>query len=566
MRTLHPIEHALRVSLVLAAAALLPAVATAATLRVEAGGDLQAALNAAQPGDIILLDAGATFTGNFILPIKPGSAFITIRSSASDGMLPAAGQRVGPQWADALPKLQSGNNMSALSTAPGAHHWRLQFLEFQANKDGYGDIIQLGDGSSAQNTLAAVPHDLELDRVYIHGDALVGQKRGIALNASAVTIRDSFISDCKAVGQDAQALAGWNGPGPYWIENNYLEGAGDNVLFGGADPAIAGLAASDVTFRRNHLSKPLAWRDPIIPTPAWLTATPGTGGTLAAGRLTYLVVARRSVGQGTTGRSTAAAVDVDVAANGSGQLQWSSVAGATQYQVFGRGFSWTVTAPTFTDTGAVGTVATPPTGKGTHWLVKNIFELKNARRVVAEYNVFEWNWPDGQAGYAIVFTPRNSGRQCDWCAVQDVAFQYNIIRHTAAAVNILGYDSPSISGQAANIRIRHNLFNDISSAHWGGNGWFLLIGDEPRDIIVDHNTIDHDGGSLVYAYGRTATGARTILGFQFVNNLESGAAQQLRHQRRHVCLWLGHSLCILSRRNRRPQPFERWSRQPLSLR
>lgn len=268
MRTLHPIEHALRVSLVLAAAALLPAVATAATLRVEAGGDLQAALNAAQPGDIILLDAGATFTGNFILPIKPGSAFITIRSSASDGMLPAAGQRVGPQWADALPKLQSGNNMSALSTAPGAHHWRLQFLEFQANKDGYGDIIQLGDGSSAQNTLAAVPHDLELDRVYIHGDALVGQKRGIALNASAVTIRDSFISDCKAVGQDAQALAGWNGPGPYWIENNYLEGAGDNVLFGGADPAIAGLAASDVTFRRNHLSKPLAWRDPIIPTPA----------------------------------------------------------------------------------------------------------------------------------------------------------------------------------------------------------------------------------------------------------------------------------------------------------
>jgi hypothetical protein len=318
---------------------------------------------------------------------------------------------------------------------------------------------------------------------------------------------------------DAQAVAGWNGPGPYWIENNYLEGAGDNVLFGGADPAITGLAASDVTFRRNHLSKPVAWRDPIIPTPASLSATAGTGGALAAGRLTYLVVARRSVGQGTMGRSTAASVDVDVTSNGSVQLRWSPVQGATQYQVFGRGFSWTVTAPAFTDTGAAGTTASAPSGAGTHWLVKNIFELKNARRFTVEYNVFESNWPDGQTGYAILFTTRNSGHQCDWCAVQDVAFQYNVVRHTAAAVSILGYDSPAVSGQAAHIQIRHNLFSDVSSARWGGGGWFLLIGDEPRDIIVDHNTIDHDGASLVYAYGKTVAGPRPILGFQFTNNL-----------------------------------------------
>ena len=36
---------------------------------------------------------------------------------------------------------------------------------------------------------------------------------GIALNAAGTVIRDSHISDCKAVGQDAQAIAGWNGPG-----------------------------------------------------------------------------------------------------------------------------------------------------------------------------------------------------------------------------------------------------------------------------------------------------------------------------------------------------------------
>jgi hypothetical protein len=520
MRTCNPLEFARRVAPAAMVAVLaLPSTTIAGTLQVRAGENLQAVLNAAQPGDVILLEAGATFTGNFVLPLKTGSAFITIRSSAPDAALPGAGQRIGPEWADALPKVRSGNSASALRTAAGAHHWRLQFLEFQSNKDGYGDIIALGDGSAAQGTLAEVPHDLELDRVYVHGDPLAGQKRGISLNAGAVTIRNSYISDCKAVGQDAQAIAGWNGPGPFLIENNYLEGAGENVLFGGADPSIAGLAPSDVVFRRNHLAKPLAWRDPIIQSVTGLIATPADGGTLSAGRLVYLVVAQRGVGQGTVGRSTAAAIDVDVPANGSVQLRWSPVLNATQYQVFGRGYSWTVTTPTFTDTGAAGTVASAPGSSGTYWLVKNIFELKNARRFTIEHNVFEYNWPNGQVGYAIVFTPRNSNHTCDWCAIDDVAFQYNIVRHTAAAVNIAGHDSPEVSGLASNIRIRHNLFNDVSSANWGGNGWFLLMGDGPRDIKVDHNTIDHDGGSLVYVSGGTSASPAQVLGFQFSNNL-----------------------------------------------
>src|SRR5437016_6326296 len=51
-------------------------------IRVRAGGDLQAALDASEPGDVIELSAGATFTGNFVLPRKPGTDWIYIRSSA----------------------------------------------------------------------------------------------------------------------------------------------------------------------------------------------------------------------------------------------------------------------------------------------------------------------------------------------------------------------------------------------------------------------------------------------------------------------------------------------------
>jgi hypothetical protein len=232
--------------------------ATASTLAVRAGGDLQAALDAAQPGDTILLQAGATFVGNFILRAKGGDDYITIRSSG-DG-LPGENVRITPGHAPLLAKLRSPNTMSALATAPGAHHYRLQWLEFLANVQGRGDIITLGDGSSRQNTLDLVPHHLIVDRVYIHGDVTVGQKRGIGLNSASTIIVNSYISEMKAIGQDSQAIAGWNGPGPYVISNNYLEAAGVNIQFGGTDPAIANLVPSDITFTRNHLSKPWSWR------------------------------------------------------------------------------------------------------------------------------------------------------------------------------------------------------------------------------------------------------------------------------------------------------------------
>ena len=52
------------------------------TIAVPAGGDFQGALNAAQPGSVITLQAGATYTGPFTLPNKAGAGWIYIESSA----------------------------------------------------------------------------------------------------------------------------------------------------------------------------------------------------------------------------------------------------------------------------------------------------------------------------------------------------------------------------------------------------------------------------------------------------------------------------------------------------
>jgi hypothetical protein len=377
---------------------------------VNAGGDLQAAINSAQPGDTILLQAGATFTGNFVLPVKSSASYIMIRSSADDASLPDANTRINPSYSPLLAKLQSPNDAPALATAAGAHHYRLQALEFLANYQGLGDILDLGDGSSAQNTTSLVPHDLVVDRVYMHGDVTYGQKRGIGLNGANTWVVNSYISEIKAIGQDSQAVCGWNGPGPFTIENNYLEAAGENVLFGGADPSIPALVPANITITHNYIAKQLAWKS---------------------------------------------------------QTQWN---------------------------------------------VKNLLELKNAQDVVIDGNLMEYNWLAAQVGYSVLFTPRNQDGTANWTVVQRVQFTNNIVRHVSSGISILGTDNINPSLLTNHIVVKNNLFDDLSSAKYGGDGRFVLIqgGDS---ITFDHNTVFEDGTSALYSSGPQVTG------FVFTNNI-----------------------------------------------
>ena len=497
----------------------------AATIYVGAGDSLQDALNAAQPGDTVVLAQGVEFVGTFVLPVKAGADWITVRSSAPDSVLPGAGVRIHPAHAPLLARLRSSVlDTAALRTAPGAHHWDIRYLEFAANPGGTGDVIQLGDGSSAQNAPELVPHHLVLNHVYVHGDPLIGQKRCIGLNAADVTISDSYVSDCKSATQDSQAIAGWNGPGPFTIENNYLEAAGENVMFGGSDPSIQDLVPADITFRRNHVTRPMSWFSPIVPTPQGVIAAAETGGSLPAGTYAYRIVARHIVGNGTIARSTASAEATAIATGEEGNavlVQWNPVPGAAEYLVYGRTVGletifWRVTTTEFVDTGTSGSVGGVPTSPGTRWVVKNLFELKAARHVVVESNIFENHWEGGQPGYAVVFTPRNSGGGCPWCVVEDVSFRYNLVTNVSAGFNILGYDSPGDTKQTNNIRIVHNLL--VMSPTLGGNRWFVQLGDEPRDIKLCHNTIDSNGSTVMYVYGGSATDPREVLGFEYAGN------------------------------------------------
>jgi hypothetical protein len=381
--------------------------ARAATISLDAGGDLQAALFNAQPGDTILLTRGAVYVGNFVLPNKTGSSTITVRTNGDAG-LPGDGQTITPANAPQLAVIKTPNAMPAIQTAPGAHNWTLMLLEVAAT--GGNDIILLGDGSSAQSQLSMVPHDLLVDRLYIHGDGVNGQKRGIALNSASTTITGSYVSEIKLVGQDSVGIGGWNGPGPFTITSNYIEAAAENVMFGGADPAIPNLVPADIVIAGNVLSKPLAWRSQ-------------------------------------------------------------------------------------------------------NWVTKNLLEFKNARRVTVVGNLLQYNWQAGQSGYAILLTVRNQDGGCPWCQVDHITIEQNTVAHVAAGINILGYDNNYPSQQTNAIVIRNNLFADVDSQNWGGNGYFALITGQPRDITIDHNTIISDHGS-----GILQLDAPTLQ-FTFTNNM-----------------------------------------------
>lgn len=139
-----------------------------------------------------------------------------------------------------------------------------------------------------------------------------------------------------------------------------------------------------------------------------------------------------------------------------------------------------------------------PSYAGKHWLEKNVFELKNARRVLVEGNSFNYAWVDGQTGYAILFTPRNQGGRCPWCVVEDVTFQNNIVNHAGSGVQVLGHDNNGTSALTQRIKISNNIWDDIDSAKWGGSGiWALLSSGTtdpgPSHVQLLHNTIFNNG-------------------------------------------------------------------------
>ncbi len=226
---------------------------------------LQSALNAAIPGDIIVLDAGVIYTGNFIVPSKSNTSnkWIYVRSSAI-ASLPAPGTRVVPADAANMPKIVTPGATAALRFNNGANHWRFIGIEFYSGSayrpsNTYTNFYGYALIDNYQAAPSPLPDSITFDRCYIHGDATHDVQRGISGNGTHYAVVDSRISDIHMSGADTQAFGAWYSPGPFKLVNNHLEAAGENVMFGGAGGANDPYVPSDIVVRNNYLFKPLSW-------------------------------------------------------------------------------------------------------------------------------------------------------------------------------------------------------------------------------------------------------------------------------------------------------------------
>ena len=236
---------------------------------VSSGGDLQAALNGANCGDTITLQAGASFqfNGN-ALPSKrcDDQHWITVRTSSPDSSLPPEHSRINPSYAGiaSLPSRPpfsggSGNVMAQIletsTVAPliPGDHYRFIGIEITRpqNRKWYNSLVEMQTSK------------VIFDRCWIHGDSLDETTHlvGLGHGNDHIAVIDSYLDDahCTAVTGaclDSQAIGGNDGGSALKIVNNFLEAAGENILFGGG---AATAITSDIEIRLNHLFKPLSW-------------------------------------------------------------------------------------------------------------------------------------------------------------------------------------------------------------------------------------------------------------------------------------------------------------------
>jgi hypothetical protein len=438
-------------------------------IAVKAGDNLQRAINDAVCGDTIRLQAGAIFAGSFSFPSKPcdDQHWIIVRTDAPEASLPPEGTRITPCYGgvSSLPgrpsfPCPSPQNVLAkivfngrggsgpVLLEQGANHYR--FMELEITRDTSGANVnsllsfrtggRLADGRIDWNSKG---DHVVVDRVWIHGDQKDETTRGVQLGGSTyVAIVDSYFSDLKCIAAtgactDAQAIGGGTGDnpmGPYKIENNFLEAAGECILLGGGG---ASETPTDVVIRHNHLFKPMLWKSDE---PGFMSAN-----------------------------------------------------------------------------------------SGRPFIVKNLFELKNAQRVLFEGNILENSWGGfSQTGFAILLTPKNP-HTCSACRVTDVTIRNNRISHCASGFQIANIPSATkdLAAEGGRYSIHDITIDDIDGVRYKGFGvLFQIISQTPplRDVAINH--VSGFPSRVLFDMGVPVSNPK-IANFTFTNNLVSAPERDI---------------------------------------
>jgi len=331
--------------------------------------------------------------------------------------IPRSGLRATRKHADGMYKIRGKLTRTSFSEAiwaePHAGYTRIVGADVSIPDDrtqrAHSHVVRIraDAGGVEPASLEVTPRKIILDRCYIH---VPTDGTRFAANLVGFYGRDLALIDSYVIGggrgwEATKAFGTSYSPGPLLVENNYLATDGINVFLGASEAAHNDWIPSDVTIRRNHIHKDVAW-------------------------------------------------------HGNPRL-----------------------------------------------LVKNGFEIKNARRVLFERNVLENNWVDAQTGKMILLRAEAERGVCE-----DVTVRYNRIENTPSVWDIAGMDEDLALRSLRRVSIHDNVATRIGdNADFGEAGAILQVStqaDQPiRNLLFSHNTHDDLGGAGLAINGMDSTGA-----------------------------------------------------------
>jgi hypothetical protein len=164
---------------------------------------------------------------------------------------------------------------------------------------------------------------------------------------------------------------------------------------------------------------------------------------------------------------------------------------------------------------------------GTKFIAKNLFEIKNAERLLLEGNVMENSWGGfSQVGWGIVLTPRGS-----WAADRDITIRYNTISHVGSGFQICasqytlptGVTVDSIASER--ISIHDVTVDDMSASAYNGSGIGFqissgfVVNTPLNNLAINHVTMLTDPSKTLLVVGADERNPILPFNIVFTNNI-----------------------------------------------
>jgi hypothetical protein len=417
--------------------------ATGRTREVRSTDNLQSVLNQVQCGEKIELQPGATFSGAFVLPAKDcdDQHWIVLRSGATDDALPREGERITPCYA-------------GISSLPGRPEYHCPSPENKMAKLVAAKgvpVLRLADGANHYR----IGPGLELTRAPsdgIHYALLARRQDPTAKGVDHVVIDRDWIHG-SPTDETVRGVfsAGWTYVAvvdSYMNDFHCVAGVGTCTDSQAIAGGVGEIPEGPLKIENNFLEA-------------------GAENILFGG-----------------GRGSIVPSDITIRHN----------------HIF-KPLIWMPGQSSF-----VGGVNDNPqkcaqfkTPGFCPFVVKNLFEIKNAQRVLFEGNVLENSWPGfTQRGGSILLQVVSQGGPGNPNAtVADITIRYNRASHTASGITIAAPspDGAAMPKVAARISIHDDVFDDIGPAYENGVtqnvGVAFQVTRGPKSPPLHDITIDH---------------------------------------------------------------------------